>query len=189
MNNQLFSHSISDYWKVLSLFIIPFGGGIPAGVLMAKSLNVAWPMTTFLYFISDLLLAIIFEPILLIFIHFSKKNEKLLRIGLTMKEAISKTTEHYGTATGPLALIIVAFGVDPMTGRTVAVAAGHGFITGWMIAITGDMLYFGVIMASTLWLNNIIGDSGVATTLIILALMMVVPGVIKKIKARKQNND
>lgn len=184
MVNQFFSNSISDYWKVLSLFIIPFGGGIPAGVLMAKSLNVAWPITTILYFISDVLLALVFEPILMIFIHYSKKNEKLLRIGLAMKEAINKTTEHYGTASGPLALIIVAFGVDPMTGRTVAVAAGHGFITGWMIAIAGDMLYFGVIMASTLWLNNIIGDNGVATTLIILVLMMVVPGIIKKFKTR-----
>ncbi len=82
---------------------------------------------------------------------------------------------------GPLALITVAFGVDPMTGRAVAAAVGHGFILGWMFAIAGDMIYFGLIMASTLWLNNILGD-GTWTTVIILVLMMVVPSLIPRFR-------
>lgn len=77
---------------------------------------------------------------------------------------------------------MIAFGVDPMTGRSVARAAGHGFIMGWMFAIAGDMLYFGVLMVSTLWLNGILGD-GTWTTIIILAAMMIVPWLIKKIRA------
>jgi hypothetical protein len=40
-----------------------------------------------------------------------------------------------------------------MTGRAAAKAAGHGFLPGWAIAITGDMIYFVVLMASTLWLQ------------------------------------
>lgn len=171
-----------DYWKVLSLFIIPFGGGIPAGVLMAKSLNIAWPITTVLYFISDLLLAITFEPLLKLVIHFGRKNEAVVKLGQIFKQSIELTTQKLGTNTGPLSLVAVAFGVDPMTGRTVAVIAGHGFITGWMIAITGDMLYFGVIMISTLWLNHIIGDSGLTTTLIIIFLMIFFPKFIHYLK-------
>lgn len=175
----MFENLYTDYWKVLSLFIIPFGGGIPAGVLMAKSLKIAWPITTVLYFISDLLLAITFEPLLKLVIHFGRKNETVVKMGHLFKQSIELTTQKLGTNTGPLSLVAVAFGVDPMTGRTVAVIAGHGFLTGWMIAIAGDMLYFGVIMMSTLWLNQIIGDSGVITNIIIILLMIFFPRLIQ----------
>lgn len=179
-------HSLTEYWKVLSLFVIPFGGGIPAGVLVAKKLNIFWPITTFLYFLSDLMLALVFEPILIFIISMGKNNPTLVKVAAVMKEAFNKTTEQYGTSTGPLALIIVAFGVDPMTGRAVAKAAGHGFITGWMIAITGDMLYFLVIMASTLWLNELLGGHEMLTTIIIILFMIALPTFIRKIREKFQ---
>jgi hypothetical protein len=69
-----------------------------------------------------------------------------------MKLTIQKTIEYYGNSSGVLALIMIAFGVDPMTGRAVAVA--------------GDMIYFTLLMVSTLWLKSVIGD-GTWTMLII----------------------
>ena len=65
-----------------------------------------------------------------------------------MKLMIAKTMEHYGNSSGIFALIMIAFGADPMTGRAVAVAAGHGFLVGWMIAIAGDMIYFSLCVHS-----------------------------------------
>src|SRR5512147_53013 len=50
---------------VLKLFLIPIGGGIPAGVLLARANGLAWPVTAGLYLISDLILALALEPILL----------------------------------------------------------------------------------------------------------------------------
>ncbi|HEX4047025.1 MAG TPA: hypothetical protein VH309_04295, partial [Elusimicrobiota bacterium] len=94
------------------------------------------------------------------------------------------TTDLYGTTGGPFTLILIAFGVDPMTGRAAAAAAGHGFVSGWTLAITGDMLYFTVIMASTLWLNSILGD-GRITTAAILVLMFVAPLLIRRWKERR----
>jgi len=43
------------------LFLIPVGGGIPAGVLLARDKGLAWPVTAGLYLISDILLALAFE--------------------------------------------------------------------------------------------------------------------------------
>lgn len=57
---DLFSHMVS----VLKLFLIPVGGGIPAGVMLAQSKGLAWPVTTILYLFSDIVLAIAFEPVL-----------------------------------------------------------------------------------------------------------------------------
>jgi hypothetical protein len=176
-------YSFSNLWDVLLIFLIPFGGGIPAGVILAQSRGLPWPMMALLYFISDVILACVFEPILLLFIKYGKKFQFLARVSQVMKLTIQKTIEHYGNSSGVFALIMIAFGVDPMTGRAVAVAAGHGFLAGWMIAIAGDMIYFTLLMVSTLWLKSVIGD-GTWTMLIIFGLMMIIPNLFRKFQNR-----
>lgn len=178
-------HSFKNIWDVLLIFLIPFGGGIPAGVLLAKSRGLEWPMMMLIYFISDVILACAFEPAMLLFIKFGKRVAFFARLSEAMKLVIAKTREHYGNSSGIFALIMIAFGVDPMTGRAVAVAAGHGFLVGWMIAIAGDMIYFTLLMASSLWLNGIIGD-GTWTMIIILAFMMIIPILFRKLQSKFQ---
>jgi hypothetical protein len=181
--------NLSNYWDVTAIYLIPFGGGIPAGVLLAKSRGIEWPMMMLLYFISDLILACAFEPVMLLFIKLGKNSPFLLRISEVMKLMVQKTIEHYGNSSGIFALIMIAFGVDPMTGRAVAVAAGHGFFMGWMIAIAGDMIYFAFLMVSTLWLKSVIGN-GTWTMFIIFGFMMIIPNIFKKIQnkfQKKQN--
>jgi hypothetical protein len=174
-------HTISNLWDIFLLFLIPIGGGIPAGVLLARSRGVEWPVMMILYFISDVTLACMFEPMMILFIKYGKRFQVLARFGEIMKLTIQKTIEHYGNSSGVSALIMIAFGVDPMTGRAVAVAAGHGFLVGWMIAIAGDMMYFTLLMVSTLWLNSVLGD-GTWTMLIIFALMMIMPNLFRRIQ-------
>ena len=158
---------------MLSLFLIPIGGGIPAGVLLAQKAKIAWPGMMLLYFISDCILACVFEPLMLWLIKQGKRTEAMAKVVAAMKEQTKKTLSMY-SGTGPLTLIGIAFGVDPMTGRLVARLCGHGFLPGWAIAIAGDMIYFAVIMSSTLWLNSYLGD-GTLTTFVILALMLGIP--------------
>lgn len=169
-------------WEVFTLFVIPIGGGIPAGVVLARSRGIPWPGMMALYFLSDVLLAFVFEPIMWLVISWGKRSAKVTRFLDALKESVKRTSPQVGHALGPLSFIAVAFGVDPMTGRAVAKAAGHGFFSGWAIAIAGDMLYFSVLMVSTLWLNNVLGD-GTWTTVIMLVLMLVVPGIIRRLRA------
>jgi len=171
-------------YQVLLLFLIPIGGGIPAGVLLAQSQGLPWYITAGLYFVSDVILALALEPLLYLFVQLGKKVPFLARFGAAMKVAMARTTPKFGgSGAGPFALIAVAFGVDPMTGRTAALAAGHGPVAGWAIAIAGDMLYYALIAASTLELNDYIKDPDMAV-LIILVAMMVVPGLIGRIRSR-----
>jgi len=182
------SHTLSSSLAVLTLFVIPVGGGIPAGVLLAKRRALAWPLTAFLYLISDILLAIAFEPILRLGSRFGNRSRVGARIGDAFRQATERSVAHFnGTGAGPLALVMIAFGVDPMTGRASALAAGHGFITGWAVAIAGDMLYFGVIAVSTLGLNTYIRNPNV-TMLIILAAMFLMPVVVRKVRARRERS-
>jgi hypothetical protein len=48
------------------------------------------------------------------------------------------------------------------------------------------MIYFTLLMVSTLWLNGILGD-GTLTTIIIMVLMMVVPGLLRKARERSKS--
>ena len=166
---------------VLSLFLIPVGGGIPAGVLLAKKLGLRWALTSFLYFVSDVILAFLFEPIMLGIAFMGRRVPALSRAAAAFKESMDRTSAHYGAGAGPVALILIAFGVDPMTGRGAAAAAGHGFVSGWTLAIAGDMLYFWVVMAATLKLSSVIKSPDVVVALV-LAAMFAIPALARRFR-------
>jgi hypothetical protein len=172
-------NSTSAMLPVLKLFLVPVGGGIPAGVLLAHAKGLAWPITTGLYLVSDVVLAIVFEPILRLLVALAGRVPFLTRLSAALKAAMARSVVHIsGTSAGPLALVMIAFGVDPMTGRASALAAGHGIIAGWAFAIVGDMLYFAVIALTTLRLNSYFRDPNTAM-LIVLGAMFVVPVLVR----------
>ncbi len=175
------TETLTNSLKVLSLFIIPVGGGIPAGILVAQAKGLVWPLTLFIYLISDIMLAFVFEPLMHLFLKLTKNSRFFTRWREAHVTSLKKMGFKYGLNASPLSLIMISFGVDPMTGRAAAKVAGHGFITGWAIAITGDMIFFSVIMVSTLWLNSVLGD-GTWTAIIIMVLMFAVPALIRKLK-------
>ncbi len=164
---------LTNATQIFSLFIIPIGGGIPAGVILAKNRGVVWQITTLIYLCSDILLAFVFEQLLLYFIRKSNDSKFLKAFGQAYKANLNKVGFKLGLKPTPLSFIILSFGADPMTSRTLSRSAGHGAIAGWAFAICGDMVFFGLIMVSTLLLNNIIGDGTwaavIITAIIILA--------------------
>jgi hypothetical protein len=169
--------------SVLKLFLIPVGGGIPAGVLLAQTKGMFWPVMTLLYLVSDIALAVAFEPVLRLLAFVFARISFLSRISTAWKTASARSVSLFSSAgAGPIGLIMIAFGVDPMTGRATAHAAGHGFIYGWAIAIVGDMLYFGVIAITTLHLNSYFQDPS-TTMYIILAMMFLLPVLIRQIRS------
>ena len=174
---------VSELFEVLALFVIPIGGGIPAGVLLAKSKGIGWIVTALLYLVSDILLACVFDPMMWFVAGRIRKSPNQERILSTLRASLQKTIPKLGVSVGPLSLILIAFGTDPMTGRVVTAMAGHGFITGWAISIAGDMIFFALIMASTLWLNGILGD-GTLTTFLVLAGMFGIPPLFRKIREK-----
>lgn len=165
------------------LFLVPIGGGIPAGVLLGHDAGVSPPVLAFLYFCSDIVLAFVFEPFIWVLTLIGRWIPILGRLGRAIASLSQRAGLQGDGAKGPLGLVLVAFTVDPMTGRAAAAAAGHGFIGGWAIAIAGDMMYFTVLMASTLWLHGILGDERL-TIGVVLVLMIVVPALIRGWRAR-----
>lgn len=166
-------------WGVFLFFLVPVGGGIPAGVLMAHARGVGWPLMMVLYFVSDVVLACVFEPLLKLLIAIGRSVPFLGVAARAARDGLKRTASRYGTAGGPLALVLVSFGVDPMTGRAAAAAAGHGFLPGWAIAITGDMFYFALLMVSTLWVGSAL-DNDRLTIGVMLVVMLVLPALLRR---------
>jgi hypothetical protein len=167
---------------VLLLFLLPVGGGIPAGVLLAQGKGLPWSWTAGLYLVSDVLLALAFEPILRGFVALARRVSFLARFGEAMRISMARSTSYLGAGTGPFALVLVAFGVDPMTGRAAALAAGHGPWAGWAFAIIGDMLYYAVIAITTLRLNTYVKNPNL-TMGIVLAGMVLAPVLVRRTRA------
>ena len=174
---------MSSAWEVFMLFVIPIGGRIPAGVLLASKRGIGWAVMLILYFLSDVVLALAFEPLMLLVIRAGKYSAFFARFNEAVKKSTAKTIANYGTRLRPHTLVAISFGIDPMTGRAATVAAGHGFVAGWMLAILGDMLFFALLMVSTLWLHNILGD-GTWATVGILVVMTLVPYLVRRIRER-----
>ena len=170
-------------WEVFVLFLIPVGGGIPGGVVLGHARGLGWPVLLGLYFVSDVVLALVFEPVLVGLRHFARHSPRLQNVFAAYRVIVQKQIERLGVRPSPLKLIWVSFGIDPMTGRAAALAAGYGFVGGWLIAIAGDLIFFSVLMASTLWLNNVLGD-GTWASVVILVLMFGVPALVRRWRAR-----
>jgi hypothetical protein len=171
---------------VLKLFLIPVGGGIPAGVLFASAKGLSWPITTGLYLVSDVALAFAFEPILRFISFVVRRIPFLANFSAALKVVTTRSAAHIcGTSTGPISLVMISFGVDPMTGRATALASGHGFIAGWAFAIIGDMLYFAVIAITTLRLNSYFQDPN-TTMLIVLGAMILVPILVRYFRSARR---
>ncbi len=157
-------------WGAFLLFLIPVGGGIPAGVLLARAGGVSPLMMEVLYFVSDVVLAFIAEPLIRGILAVGRWIPFLERLGRAMSRFFQRGGTLEGSR-GPLGLVLVSFSVDPMTGRATAAAAGYGFVLGWAFAIAGDMLYFTVLMASTLWLNGVVGDERLTIGIMLLVTL------------------
>lgn len=176
--------NLNDARDVLLLFTVPIGGGIPAGVVLAQSRGIVWPMMTLLYFISDLILACVFEPVMLLFLHYSTRITWVAKLRMALAHATNQTVSRFSLKPGPFALVMITLGTDPMTGRAVSRAVGHGFITGWALTILGDLLFFLIIMISTIWLNNLLGD-GTWAAVIIMVAMIAIPTLIRKLREHR----
>lgn len=167
---------------VLLLFLIPVGGGIPAGVLLARTRGLHWGVTAGLYLLSDLILALAVEPVLRLLVAGSRRLPFLARLGAAMRLAMGRAAAPWrGTGAGPLALVLVSFGVDPVTGRAAALAAGHGAAAGWALALAGDLLYYGTVALATLQLNAWLRSPGQTVTLV-LAAMVLVPMAVQRLR-------
>jgi len=168
---------------VFLVFATQIGAGIPLGVLMARNLGISPLATAGLYAASDVVLALTMEPMLILLRWLGQRVEFIGRLGNRLSRLSGATGLSQGRVRGPLGLILFSFAVAPAPARAASEAAGHGFISGWTLAIIGDMFYFTLIMASTLWISSLFGGDDRFTVGAVLVGAWVLPMLIRRIRS------
>jgi hypothetical protein len=168
-------------WGVFLVFVTQIGAGIPLGVIMARNAGLPVAVTAGLYLASDVVLAFTMEPMLIGLRWLGQRVELIGRLGTWLSRFSGATGLKSEGVRGPLGLILFSFTVSPTAGRAASEAAGHGFFSGWSLAIIGDMAYFGLIMATTLWISSIFGDDRVTIGAILLATWLL-PMLIRRMR-------
>jgi len=168
---------------VFLFFVMPLAAGIPFGVIMARDAGLSPLVTAGLYLVSDLVLAVTAEPFLALLRWLGRRVAFIGRMGKFFTRATETVGLSEGRVRGPLGLILFSFSISPTSGRAAAAAAGHGFFVGWTLAIIGDMFFFGVLMATTLWVTSVFGDSRQTIGAIVI-VTWVLPLVIRRLRRR-----
>jgi hypothetical protein len=166
---------------VFLVFATQIGAGIPIGVIMARDSGLSVVETAALYLASDVLLALTCEPLLLALRWLSKRVRWLAALGSRMMRVSGATGLSDGRVKGPLGLILFSFIFAPAPARAASEAAGHGFLSGWSLAIIGDMLYFGVVMASTLLVITLFGDNRLTIAPVIVGAWLL-PMLVQRLR-------
>lgn len=165
---------------VLLLFCVPGGIGIPSGVLLARNDGIGPLATTLLYAVSDVLLAATIEPLLVALSRARPHVPALDRVARATLLAIARMLPP-GRLIGPTSVVLAGFGMGMPFGRILGAGAGYGLVPSWLLTIAGDMLYFWLGMASTLWLGGVLGDQRMAA-LGALVLMLVVSMAVRGVR-------
>src|SRR3569833_2320296 len=104
-------------WGAFLLFLVPIGGGIPLGILMARQAGLSIVAVVLMYLGSDLLSALVVEPFVAATRRLGPKRPAIRRLG----ERLSRLTQGAGLqgsgAWGPLGLVLLCFSVVPLAGR------------------------------------------------------------------------
>jgi hypothetical protein len=168
-------------WGVFLVFVTQIGAGIPLGVLMGRNAGISPVAMAGLYMASDVVLALTMEPVLALLRWLGRRVEFLGRLGNRLSRFSGAAGLQGGGVRGPLGLILFSFSVSPTAGRAASEAAGHGFLSGWTLAIIGDMAYFGLVMASTLWISSVFGDDRLTIGAILLATWLL-PMLVRRLR-------
>src|SRR5882672_5462216 len=135
---------------VLALFFAPVGPGIPAGVLLARHIPLHPALTFGLYTLSDVLAAIVCHP-LFVLLRRHGRNVKPIRwlgrriLSLAMLGVRPPTPGAVGPVLSRIAT--VGFGVDVYSAGMLATTLPVPRLPGWVSAITGDLIWFAVLLA------------------------------------------
>jgi hypothetical protein len=170
---------------VFLMFVMPLAAGIPFGVIMARDAGLSPLMTAGLYLVSDLVLPLTAEPFLALVRWLGRRVAFVGRMGKFFTRATDSVGLSDGKVRGPLGLILFSFSISPTSGRAAAAAAGHGFFVGWTLAIIGDMLFFGVLMATTLWVTSVFGDSRQTIGAVVI-VAWILPLLIRRLRRRSE---
>ncbi len=174
---------------VFALFWAPVGPGIPAGVLLARHAELNPALTFALYTLSDVLGAFVCHPWFSFLRHVASRVPVLRALGQRlMKLALIGTRPPRvedlrdgakGVFPALFRIGTIGFGVDVYTAGMLVAGLPVPRVAGWLAAIAGDLIWFALLLATSMATATVTEDDRVIAVVMLVA-MIVIPQVAKR---------
>src|SRR5262249_5282589 len=105
------------FWGAFLLFLVPIGGGIPLGVLMARAAGVSPIWMARMYWVPDSVRPVPHEPMFMFLGWLAKLVPVLGKVRDFLARSTGRAGLRDGGTRGPMGLILFSFTVDPISGR------------------------------------------------------------------------
>jgi hypothetical protein len=175
---------------VFALFWAPVGPGIPAGVLLARHIPLNPSLTLALYALSDVLSALLFAPVYALLRQYGRRirpvrwlGRRLLNlamVGVRRMPPEEVRGGHIGLGPTLFRIATVGFGVDIYTAGMLASGLPVPRIAGWASAVAGDLLWFGLLLGTSIATARVVDDDWVIGIVVVIA-MVLIPVLARKI--------
>jgi hypothetical protein len=173
---------------VFALFWAPVGPGIPAGVLLARHIPLNPAFTFLLYTTSDVLGAAVCHPIFRLLRRAARRvpaikwlGERMIRFAM-LGTRVPRAQDLQGAGMAPALFRIatVGFGVDVYSAGMLVNALHVPRILGWASAIAGDLVWFALLLGTSLATAAIVDDDRIIGGVVLVA-MLVIPSIARRI--------
>jgi hypothetical protein len=171
---------------VFALFWAPLGPGIPAGVLLARHVPLGAVTTFGLYALSDVLGALVCWPTFTLLRRHGRRLPPLRWLGHRLMSVAMvgtgppRTTGERRLGPALFRIATVGFGVDIYTAGLLATGLPVPRVPGWASAITGDLVWFACLLASSIAAAWVVDDDRVVALVVVVA-MIVIPRLARRL--------
>jgi hypothetical protein len=169
---------------VFALFWSPVGPGIPAGVLLARHVPLHPAVTFLLYATSDVLGAAVCHPLFALLRRAARRVRALRWLGERMLRFVMlgahvprapEPGEHSAIAPALFRVATVGFGVDVYSAGMVANGLPVPRLLGWASAIAGDLVWFALLLGTSLAAAAVVDDDRVVGGVVLFAMLVIPP--------------
>ena len=154
----LLSLASSSWVQVFLLFLIPWGPGPMAGIILAHRDNLPIPFTIGLYVATDVITAIILEPL----VQLLRRSGTRSALGRRILESVAKLGSVTRVSSGrlgmPLGLYTFCFATDFFTSAIVSTGLPMLRLVAWLAIIAGDVTWFLILFLASLGIAAFLSD-------------------------------
>lgn len=175
---------------VFMLFWAPVGPGIPAGVLLARHVPLNPALTLGLYAVSDVLAACLCHPIFTWMRRHGRRIPSLHALGrrflalatwgVPLPQVTRDASGQPRIAPTLLRIATVGFGVDIYTAGVLAATLPVPRLPGWGAAIGGDLVWFSLLLASSMAAAKVADDDRFVAVVVLVA-MIAIPRIARRL--------
>ena len=162
-------------WGAFWLFLLPIGPGTTAGILAGKNGGIDALGIAAIYLASDVLTAMYLDPLLRLARNFGRRHAWARAFGSQLAQAVHRTQLSPGPWGQFLSVALLSLGGGMATGAMALPGSRLPRPLAWIGVIAGDMVYFGLLLATALGLASIVPDDRLVFVGVLVVAMLAGP--------------